>query len=140
MYSFLIDSFLPLSIMAVFTVAWAAWAVRISTFFLTRFQDWRQGKPNPHEDKETLGLPKGSIRTFFALTFFSLAALAVVAGDRFILDTDKKWILGELGVIMTFYFGSKALDARADAQAKMKAMELASTVDEAMKVIKGKED
>ena len=104
--------------------------IRLGVFFAYRIKDRKS--PNPHERKETMGLPKGAMRTFLALTFTAIAALAVLGNGDFVVAMDKKWILGELGVIITFYFGSKAVEAYVDSRTKLAAIEKASDVDEAM--------
>ena len=99
----LVDTFLPLAIIGLASVG-----SRLFMFFWSRYQEMRDGKPNPYEQRETLGLPKGAIRSFLALTFSTVAVLTILSGDRFILDADRKLVLGELGVSIAFYFGTKA--------------------------------
>ena len=80
-----------------------------------------------------------AIRTFLVLSFIAIATLAILGGTQSrgtlsVAQVDKKWILAELGVIITFYFGSKAVEAYVDSRAKSKAIEKATTAEEAMKV------
>ena len=65
MVEFLADTFLPVILMLILIIIGASWMVRLGLFFYFRLKN--RDKPNPHEDKETMGLPKGAIRTFFAL-------------------------------------------------------------------------
>ena len=136
MQSFLVETFLPLVIMAVVALAWIAWLIRLCLFFAYRIRDARQNKDNPLEGRETMGLPRGAVRTFLALMFTSVATLTLLAGESFVAAPDKKWVLGELGVIITFYFGSKAFETRADAQAKLKAIEKAGTAEEVGNILR----
>ena len=124
--------FVPIIVMAALFIAVSAWVIRIGLFFIVRFQ--KRDEPNPFEKKETLGLPKGAMRTFLAITFTAIGSLAIFSG---IVDDDQvKWVLGELGVIITFYFGSKSLESYVDSRAKIRAIEKATTVDEALRVLK----
>ncbi len=128
---YLIDDFLPVAIMAVLAIAIAAWLIRILIFFMVRLLKWRE--PNPHESKETMGLPKGAVRTFLALSFTSLTTLAIL-GENVIDDVDKKWLLGELGIIIAFYFGSKAVESYVDSRVKLATIEKAEKFSEAVSV------
>jgi hypothetical protein len=132
MHGFLVDTFMPIAIMAALSIALVAWLIRLVIFFVYRWKNRRSA--NPHEKKETMGLPKGAIRTFLALSFTAIAIMAVLGGDKFVPWADKKWILGELGVIITFYFGSKAVEAYVDSRAKSKAIDKATSAKEAMGV------
>lgn len=134
MQRFLLDTFLPAAIMAVLSIVLIAWSFRLVLFFYYRFRNRRT--PNPHEKRETMGLPKGAIRTFFALSFTAIAILAILGGDQFVQPADKKWVLGELGVVITFYFGSKVVETYVDSKAKSKAIEKATTAEEAARVYK----
>ena len=123
---------IPVALMGILGIAIGAWAVRLAIFFIVRIKN--RHLPNPHENKETMGLPKGAVRTFLALTFTSVAVMIIVGG---IVDEDEaKWVLGELGVIITFYFGSKALESYAESRAKIRAVEKATSADEAVGVLK----
>jgi hypothetical protein len=139
MQAFLVDGFLPFIIVVIIIVAWAAWLTRLGLYFGFRYRDWKKGLTNPLEKKETMGLPKGAMRTFLALTFTAIAALALLKTGLVSLE-DKKWILLELGAIVTFYFGSKSLESYVDSRAKMKAIEKAQSTDDAIRIYKIVED
>jgi hypothetical protein len=139
MQNFLVNDFLPFAILAALTIAGVAWIVRLGLYFGFRIRDWKKGRSNPYEKKETMGLPKGAMRTFLALSFTAIAAL-VLLNPNLVGSADKKWILGELGVIITFYFGSKAVETYVDSKAKTKAIERAQTTDDAVKIYKIVED
>lgn len=140
MQGFLVDYFLPLAIVAVLIVAGLSWVVRLGVYFGFRIRDWKRGAPNPYEKKETMGLPKGAMRTFLALSFTIIATLVLLKGAEFVSLDDKKWILLELGAIITFYFGSKSLETFVDSKAKVKAIEKAQNTDDAIKAYKIVED
>ena len=132
--NYMVEQFLPGAIMVIVSVALIAWMVRLGLFFYYR---WRhKDKPNRLESKETMGLPKGAVRTFLALAFTAVAVIAVLGGEGVVAIgvDDKKWILGELGLIIAFYFGSKTLESYTDSRVKLKAMEHAASVEEAMKI------
>ncbi len=139
MQLFLVDRFLPITIVIILVVAGLSWLIRLGVYLGFRIRDWRKGLPNPYEKKETMGLPKGAMRTFLALIFTTIATLVLLKTDLVSL-VDKKWILLELGAIITFYFGSKSLETFVDSRAKVKAIEKAQTTDDAVKVYKVVED
>ena len=130
--SFLVDTLLPLAIMAAVLIALSAWLVRLVLFFAYRVRHRRV--PNPHQNKETMGLPKGAMRTFLALVFTSMTALVILDGTTFVGAQDKKWLLGELGAIIAFYFGSRAIESYVDSRAKLRAIEKAESFDEARRL------
>ena len=83
------------------------------------------------------------MRTFLALSFTAIATMVLLKGADYVVVEDKKWILLELGAIITFYFGSKSLEAFVDSRAKLKAIEKAENAKEAVsiyKVVEEKED
>lgn len=132
--NYMVEQFLPGSIMVIVSVALIAWMVRLGLFFYHRWN--RRSEPNKLEAKETMGLPRGTVRTFLTLSFTAVAVIAVLGGDSVVAIgvDDKKWILGELGLIIAFYFGSKTLESYVDSRAKLKAMDQATSVEEAMKI------
>jgi len=134
MQEFLINDFLPVSIMVVLIIALAAWLIRLVIFFTFRAVRWRE--PNPHENKETMGLPKGAVRTFLALSFTSLTALAILGGEDFVIAVDKKWLMGQLGIVIAFYFGSKAVESYVDSRVKLATIEKSTGIEEAMAVFR----
>ena len=131
MVEFLAETFLPVTLMVILIIIGVAWLIRLGLFFYFRFN--QRNEPNPHENKETMGLPKGAIRTFFALSFTALSTLVLLNSNELVDTADKKWILLELGAIITFYFGSKSLEAYQESKAKLQAIEKAKTPDEAVK-------
>ena len=132
--NYMVEQFLPGAIMVIVSVALIAWMVRLGLFFYHRWR--RRTEPNKLESKETMGLPKGAVRTFLVLAFTAVAVIAVLGGESVaaISVDDKKWILGVLGMIIAFYFGNKTLESYVDSRAKLKAMEQATSVEEAMKI------
>ena len=134
-FEYMLEKFLPGAIMAVISIAVIAWVIRLVVFFIRRFQE-RNTKENPHENKETMGLPKGAMRTFLALAFTSLAVIAIFgdSSNIFVHEDDKKWILVELGAIITFYFGSKTLESYVDSKAKLKAIDKAESAEDASRI------
>ena len=135
-FQYMLDKFLPVVIMVVVSIAIIAWVSRLVIFFYNR--RIHRKEQNPHERKETMGLPKGAMRTFLTLTFTSLAVIAIFGDDKVLSldDSDKKWILVELGAIITFYFGSKSLESYVDSRAKIKAIEKATTAEEALRIFR----
>ena len=71
--------FMPGAIMVIVSVALVAWMVRLGLFFYHRWKE--RAKRNELETKETMGLPKGAVRTFLALTFTAVAVIAVLGGE-----------------------------------------------------------
>ncbi|HEY32747.1 MAG TPA: hypothetical protein G4O10_06540 [Dehalococcoidia bacterium] len=140
MGDFLTNTFLPTAIVVVVAIAGLAWIIRLFLYFGFRYRDWKKGIANPLEKKETMGLPKGAMRTFLALSFSAIATMVLLKGADYVVVEDKKWILLELGAIITFYFGSKSLEAFVDSRAKLKAIEKAETTDDAVKVYRIVED
>jgi len=131
MVEFLAETFLPTTLMVILIIIGVSWLTRLGLFFYFRVK--KRNEPNPHENKETMGLPKGAIRTFFALSFTALATLVLLDSNDLVDAVDKKWILLELGAIITFYFGSKSLEAYQESKAKLQAIEKAKTTEEAVK-------
>lgn len=138
MHGFLVDSFLAFAVIAALSIALGAWVIRLGIFFFYRWK--HRAQPNPHEKKETMGLPKGAMRTFLALSFTAIATLAIFQSDEIISVDDKKWIIGQLGVIIAFYFGSKAVEAYVESRTKLRAIDKAYTADEAMKIYREAEE
>ena len=116
MVGFLADKFLPIALMVILIIIGMSWIIRLGLFFYFRILNRK--KPSPNEDKETMGLPKGAIRTFFALSFTAVAILVLLDSSELVSAVDKKWILLELGAIITFYFGSKSLEAYQESKEK----------------------
>ena len=94
--SFLVDTLLPLAIMAAVLISLSAWVVRVVLFSAYRIM--HRHVPNPRESKETMGLPEGAMRAFLALSFTSMAALVKLDGTAFVGAQDKKWLLGSSGL------------------------------------------
>lgn len=130
MLEILVVDFLPSVLIATLAIALLAWIIRLALFFGNRIR--KRSLPNPHEAKETMGLPKGAIRTFLTLTFTAIAILSLFGVGDLVPPDDKKWILGQLGVIIAFYFGSKAVEAYADSRVKLAAIDKATGAQEAM--------
>lgn len=87
-------------------IAFVVWVWRI----VVTFDAWGK-KSAPGIERETLGLPKGAVRTFLMLAFTSLALYALFA-PGVVSPDDKKWVLAELGGIISFYFISKIAERR----------------------------
>ena len=123
--NYMVEQFLPGTIMVVVSIALIAWMIRLVLYFYDGYKKRKRG--NIQHAKETMGLPKGAIRTFLVLTFTAMAVIAIFGKSGVVvLDAaDKKWILAELGGIITFYFGSKALESFVDSRAKIKVIERA---------------
>ena len=132
MLNFLTNGFLPIALVIILSIVLLAWLLRLLTFFWYRYRN--KDKPNPHENKETLGLPKGAIRTFLTLAFTSVALIAMLGGDSVIAPEDKKWILGELGIVITFYFGSRAVESFVESRARLKAIEKISDQNQLLEI------
>lgn len=67
---------------------------------------------------ETLGLPKGTIRSFIIITFTGIMFI-IFFGDiegAQIPDEDRKWFLTAYASVLSFYFGSKFIPSRSDAR------------------------
>ena len=87
-------------------VAFVVWVWRV----IVTFDSWGKRGATGIE-RETLGLPRGAVRTFLMLAFTSLALYALFA-PGLVSPGDKKWILAELGGIISFYFISKIAERR----------------------------
>ena len=129
-FEYMLEKFLPGAIMAIVSIAVIAWVTRLCVFFIVRIRE--RDKENPHEHKETMGLPKGAMRTFLTLAFTSLAVIAIFEDSTniFVDAGDKKWILVELGAIITFYFGNKSLESYVNSQVKLRAIDKAQSAEE----------
>ena len=93
---------------AIFVTGVTAWVVRIAKFFC-----WYLLNPNTNPyPGETLGLPKGAVRTFLVLAFTAITYLIFADGLGEIGSEDKKWFLTAYGTIILFYFGQKTLEGR----------------------------
>ena len=89
MVGFLAETFLPATLMVILIIIGVAWLTRLGLFFYFRIK--KRNEANPHENKETMGLPKGAIRTFFALSFTALGTLVLLDSTSLVSTVDKKW-------------------------------------------------
>ena len=66
------------------------------------------------EPAETLGLPKGTIRSFIVITFTAIMFIVFFADfpGLNIPGDDRKWFLTAYGSILAFYFGAKYFPER----------------------------
>jgi uncharacterized BrkB/YihY/UPF0761 family membrane protein len=62
-------------------------------------------KKTEYEKEETLGFPRGTIRTFLALVITIIVVLVILL-DEFDPEV-KKWVMGAYGAVISFYFLSK---------------------------------
>jgi len=95
---------------AIFVTAVSAWLLRLLKHFL-----WvlfhLNAEPYPGE---TLGLPKGAVRSFLVLAFTAIVYLIFADGLGTDIDQeDKKWFLTAYGTILAFYFAQRTVEARA---------------------------
>ena len=66
------------------------------------------------ERAETLGLPKGTIRSFIVITFTAIMFIVFFADfpGLNIPPEDRKWFLTAYGSVLAFYFGTKYFPER----------------------------
>ena len=65
---------------------------------------------------ETLGLPKGTVRSFIVITFTGIMFLLLFGEFADILAEDRKWFLTAYGSVLAFYFGTKYFPERFSAR------------------------
>ena len=79
------------------------WVWRIVGFMLDKDQAW--------DAEETLGLPKGAVRTFIVISFTGIMFLIFFGNFPAIPTDDRKWFLTAYASVLAFYFGSKYFPA-----------------------------
>ena len=92
-------------VFAIILGAFLAWAFRTAKVL---FDDKRL------ERAQTLGLPKGTIRSFIVITFTAIMFIVFFADypGLNIPAEDTKWFLAAYGSIVAFYFGAKYFPER----------------------------
>ena len=60
----------------------------------------------------SLGLPQGSVRAIIALIILFLIAVAAITGEKFPDLPD--WLVGILGTVIGFYFGTAVMRPKED--------------------------
>lgn len=86
----------------------------LGAFIALAYRTIRAFRKNELRPDETLGLPRGTIRSFFVITFTAIMFL-VFFGDFGAVEIpleDRKWFLAAYASILTFYFGSKIIPER----------------------------
>lgn len=79
------------------------WVCRVAYFMID----------DPHEGftEETLGLPKGAVRSFIVISFTAIMFLIFFGNFTEIPADDRKWFLTAYASVLAFYFGSKYFPA-----------------------------
>jgi len=93
-------------VFGVIGVAILAWVWRVGTFMTDTSQAWSQ--------EETLGLPKGAVRTFIVISFSGIMFLIFFGNFPGIPADDRKWFLTAYSSVLAFYFGTKYFQARTE--------------------------
>lgn len=92
-------------VFVIFVFAIAVWGARILKFFIAN----RDEPPYPGE---TLGLPKGSVRSFIVITFSAVMFLIFFGDFDAVPAEDRKWFLTAYSSVLAFYFGAKYFPER----------------------------
>jgi len=90
------------TVLVIIALAALLWLVRTSMVLVTGEYKLKVN--------ETLGLPKGTIRSFIVITFTAIMFL-VFFGDvgNIVPPEDRKWFLAAYASVISFYFGTKYL-------------------------------
>ena len=96
--------------------AWLVFLIILGAYVALGFRTWRAFRRNEFKLRldDTLGLPKGTIRSFIVITFTAIMFL-VFFGDFAgvtIPPEDRKWFLTAYGSVLAFYFGTKYFPER----------------------------
>ena len=97
-------------VLAVLALAMVMWVWRVGLFMLNENEAWRPG--------ETLGLPKGAIRTVIVISFSAIMFLIFFGNFPGIPADDRKWFLTAYASVLSFYFGTKFFEGRAESSRK----------------------
>ena len=103
------STFLPAFAWLVFGVialAIGVWVLRILLFIKNEDEPWA--------NDETLGLPKGSVRTFIVISFTAIMFLTFFGNFTGIPPEDRKWFLTAYSSVLAFYFGTKYFQPRSE--------------------------
>jgi hypothetical protein len=86
-------------VFGVITLTMLMWVWRVAYFMID----------DPHDGftEETLGLPKGAVRTFIVISFTAIMFLIFFGNFPDIPADDRKWFLTAYASVLAFYFGSK---------------------------------
>ena len=100
--------------------AWLVFAIILGAFLALVWRTYRAFKDDDFKLRvnETLGLPKGTIRSFIIITFTAIMFL-IFFGDIDGVEIpveDRKWFLTAYASLLAFYFGSKYLPDRTTAR------------------------
>lgn len=93
-------------VLGVIAVAFLMWVWRVGYFMI---DDPRDGFT-----EETLGLPKGAIRTFIVISFSGIMFLIFFGNFPGIPADDRKWFLTAYSSVLAFYFGTQYFQARSE--------------------------
>ena len=94
---------------------WLVFAIVLFTFLaLARRTLQVLGDKKLVDTAETLGLPKGTIRSFIVITFTAITFVVFFADfpGLEIPEADRKWFLTAYGSVLAFYFGTKYFPER----------------------------
>ena len=95
--------------------AWLVFAMILGAFAALGYRTWKVlTNENLVERAETLGLPKGTIRSFIVITFTAITFIVFFAdfpGLNIPAD-DRVWFLTAYGSVLAFYFGTKYFPER----------------------------
>lgn len=86
-------------VFGVIALAMAVWVWRVVRFMWNEDEAW--------VTEETLGLPKGAVRTFIVISFTAIMFLIFFGNFPGIPTDDRKWFLTAYASVLAFYFGSK---------------------------------
>ena len=94
------------------TFAWLVFLIILGAFVAWAFRVWRAFRKNELDRVETLGLPKGTVRSFIVITFTGIMFLLLFGEFADIVAEDRKWFLTAYGSVLAFYFGTKYFPER----------------------------
>jgi hypothetical protein len=93
-------------VLGVIGVAMLMWVWRVGYFLID--------DPRAGFTEETMGLPKGAVRTFVVISFSGIMFLIFFGDFPGIPADDRKWFLTAYSSVLAFYFGSRYFQARAE--------------------------
>ena len=94
------------------TFAWLVFLIIFGAFIAWAFRIWRAFRRDELDRVETLGLPKGTVRSFIVITFTGIMFLLLFGAFADIPAEDRKWFLTAYGSVLVFYFGTKYFPER----------------------------
>jgi hypothetical protein len=101
-------------VLVIIALTLVVWLWRTVWFMLDKNEPWATG--------ETMGLPKGAVRTFIVISFTGIMFLIFFGDFPGIPAADRKWFLTAYSSVLSFYFGIKYFEARSETTAEKKGL------------------